>query len=582
MLKTLKSCIGEYKKETILTPIITAIEVLMEVLIPFVTASIIDNGINNGDMSAVIKYGGLLLLIAFVSLLSGIISAKLSARASTGFASNIREKMYEKIQAYSFSNIDKFSTAGLVTRLTTDVTNLQNAFMMIIRFAVRPPLMFTMSIIMCVIISPSLSIIFLIAIIFIAILIISLMPKVNKIFSETFNKYDDLNNEIQENINGVRVVKSYVREDYEKEKFSKAAGNLRKLFEKAEGLMAITSPIMMIAVYGCIIALSYFGAHFIVDGKLTTGQLTSMFSYVMSILMSLLMLSMVIVMITMSIASAKRIVEVINEKPNINNILNPINKVKDGSIDFNDVNFSYLNGSGEYVLKDINLHIKSGETIGIIGGTGSGKSSLVSLISRLYDVSSGEVLVGGDNVKNIDIETLRNEVAVVLQKNVLFSGTVIENLRWGKEDASEEECLNALSLACADEFINKMPDGIYSHVEQGGANFSGGQRQRLCIARALLKNPKILILDDSTSAVDTATDAKIQNAFNTKIPNTTKIIISQRISSVKNADRIIVLDEGKISGFDNHENLIRNNNIYREIEEAQNKAGGDFDKPQID
>ena len=582
MLKTLKGCIGEYKKAAILTPIITAIEVLMEVLIPFVTASIIDEGINAGDMSAVLKYGGLLLIIAFISLYAGTKSAKLSAEASTGFAANVREKMYEKIQTYSFSNIDKFSTAGLVTRLTTDVTNLQNAFMMLIRFAVRPPLMFTMSIIMCVIISPSLSMIFLVAIVFIALLIIFLLPKVNKIFTETFNKYDDLNSEVQENINGVRVVKSYVREDYEKQKFSKAASNLRRLFEKAEGMMALVTPVMMIAVYGSIIALSWFGAHFIVGGQLTTGQLTSMFSYVMSILMSLMMLSMVIVMITMSIASAKRIASVINEEPDIKNIEHPLMTVKDGSIDFKDVNFSYVSGTGENVLSDINFHINSGETIGIIGGTGSGKSTLVSLISRLYDVTSGEVLVGGDNVKNIDIETLRNEVSVVLQKNVLFSGTVIENLRWGNENASEEECWNALSLACADEFIKKMPDGINSHVEQGGSNFSGGQKQRLCIARALLKNPKILILDDSTSAVDTATDAKIQGAFNTKIPDTTKIIISQRISSVKNADRIIVLDDGKISGFDSHENLIKDNTIYREIEEAQNKAGGDFDKPQAD
>ena len=582
MLKTLKSCIGEYKKASILTPIITAIEVLMEVLIPFVTASIIDKGINASDMSAVLKYGGLLLLIAFVSLYAGTKSARLAAEASTGFAANVREKMYEKIQTYSFSNIDKFSTAGLVTRLTTDVTNLQNAFMMIIRFAVRPPLMFTMSIIMCVIISPSLSLIFVVAIVFVAILIVLMLPKVNKVFTETFNKYDDLNSEVQENINGVRVVKSYVREDFEKEKFSKAASNIRKLFEKAEGMMALTSPIMMIAIYGCIVALSWFGAHYIVSGNLTTGQLTSMFSYVMSILMSLMMLSMVIVMITMSIASANRIAAVINEKPDIENAKNPILEVKDGSIDFKHVNFSYLSGTGEDVLSDIDLHIKSGETIGIIGGTGSGKSTLVSLISRLYDVSSGEVLVGGDNVKDIDIETLRNEVSVVLQKNVLFSGTLIENLRWGNENASEEECWKALELASADEFIKKMPDGINSHVEQGGSNFSGGQKQRLCIARALLKNPKILILDDSTSAVDTATDAKIQKAFNTKIPDTTKIIISQRISSVKNADRIIVLDDGKVSGFDSHENLIKNNNIYREIEEAQNRAGGDFDKPQAD
>ncbi len=582
MLKTLKSCIGEYKKAAILTPIFTALEVLMDVLIPFVTASIIDKGINAGDMNAVIKYGLILLLIAFFALFCGAMSAKYSAEASTGFAANVRDKMYKKIQTYSFSNIDKFSTAGLVTRLTTDVTNLQNAFMMIIRIAVRPPLMLGMSVVMCIIISPSLSMIFAVAVVFLAIIIVTLLPKVNKIFTETFNKYDDLNAEVQENVNGVRVVKAYVREEHEKEKFNKAANNLRKLFEKAEGMMALIQPIMNLAVYGCIVALSWFGAHLIVGGSLTTGQLTSMFSYVMSILMSLMMLSMVIVMITMSFASARRIAAVINEEPDIQNPSNPLMSVEDGSIDFNHVNFSYQSGTGENVLDDIDLHIHSGETIGIIGGTGSGKSTLISLISRLYDVISGEVKVGGHNVKEYDIEVLRNEVSVVLQKNVLFSGTVLENLRWGNENATEEECLKAIQLACADEFIMKKPEGLNSHVEQGGNNFSGGQKQRLCIARALLKNPKVLILDDSTSAVDTATDAKIQKAFNEEIPNTTKIIISQRISSVKNADRIIVIDNGKVSGFDTHENLIQNNKIYREIEEAQNKAGGDFDKPQAD
>ena len=582
MLKTLKSCIGQYKKAAILTPIFTALEVLMDVLIPFVTASIIDKGINAGDMDAVIKYGLILLLIAFFALFCGAMSAKYSAEASTGFAANVRDKMYKKIQTYSFSNIDKFSTAGLVTRLTTDVTNLQNAFMMIIRIAVRPPLMLGMSVIMCIIISPSLSVIFAVAVVFLAVIIVTLLPKVNKIFTETFNKYDDLNAEVQENVNGVRVVKAYVREEHEKEKFNKAANNLRKLFEKAEGMMALIQPVMNLAVYGCIVALSWFGAHLIVGGSLTTGQLTSMFSYVMSILMSLMMLSMVIVMITMSFASAKRIAAVINEEPDIQNPSNPLMSVADGSIDFNHVNFSYQSGTGENVLDDIDLHIHSGETIGIIGGTGSGKSTIISLISRLYDVTSGEVKVGGHNVKEYDIEVLRNEVSVVLQKNVLFSGTVIENLRWGNENATEEECLKAIKLACADEFIMKKPEGLNSHVEQGGNNFSGGQKQRLCIARALLKNPKVLILDDSTSAVDTATDAKIQKAFNEEIPNTTKIIISQRISSVKNADRIIVIDNGKVSGFDTHENLIKNNKIYREIEEAQNKAGGDFDKPQAD
>ena len=582
MLKTLKKYIGQYKKATILTPIFTAFEVLLEVLIPFVTASLIDKGVNTGDMSEVIKYGILMLVLAFLSLFCGVMGGKYSAEAATGFSANVRDGMYKKIQTYSFSNIDKFSTAGLVTRLTTDVTNLQNAFMMLIRVAIRPPLMFGLSIVMCIIISPSLSLVFAVAVVILAIIIVSILPKVNKIFNETFDRYDDLNAEVQENVSGVRVVKAYVREDYETKKFSKAAKNLRRLFEKAEGMMALINPVMNLAVYGCIVALSWFGAHQIVSSTLTTGELTSMFSYVMSILMSLMMLSMTIVMITMSFASIKRICAVLNEEPDIKNNDNPIKEVKSGSIDFNNVSFAYTKGTGEDVLQDINLHINSGEFIGIIGGTGSGKSTLVSLISRLYDVKDGEVLVDGINVKDYDIETLRNEVSVVLQKNVLFSGTVLENLRWGKEDASEEECMNACKLACADEFLNKMPDGLNSHVEQGGNNFSGGQKQRLCIARALLKNPKILIMDDSTSAVDTATDAKIQQSFSKEIKDTTKILISQRISSVKNADRIIVTDDGKILGFDTHENLIKSNKIYREIEEAQNKAGGDFDKPQAD
>ena len=582
MLKTLKKYIRQYKKATILTPIFTAFEVLLEVLIPFVTASLIDKGVNTGDMSEVIKYGILMLVLAFLSLFCGVMGGKYSAEAATGFSANVRDGMYKKIQTYSFSNIDKFSTAGLVTRLTTDVTNLQNAFMMLIRVAIRPPLMFGLSIVMCIIISPSLSLVFAVAVVILAIIIVSILPKVNKIFNETFDRYDDLNAEVQENVSGVRVVKAYVREDYETKKFSKAAKNLRRLFEKAEGMMALINPVMNLAVYGCIVALSWFGAHQIVSSTLTTGELTSMFSYVMSILMSLMMLSMTIVMITMSFASIKRICAVLNEEPDIKNNDNPIKEVKSGSIDFNNVSFAYTKGTGEDVLQDINLHINSGEFIGIIGGTGSGKSTLVSLISRLYDVKDGEVLVDGINVKDYDIETLRNEVSVVLQKNVLFSGTVLENLRWGKEDASEEECMNACKLACADEFLNKMPDGLNSHVEQGGNNFSGGQKQRLCIARALLKNPKILIMDDSTSAVDTATDAKIQQSFSKEIKDTTKILISQRISSVKNADRIIVIDDGKILGFDTHENLIKTNKIYHEIEEAQNKAGGDFDKPQAD
>jgi ATP-binding cassette, subfamily B, multidrug efflux pump len=582
MIKKFKHFIGEYKKAAILTPIFTSLEVLLEVLIPFVTSSLIDKGVTAGNMNEVIKYGLLMLILAFMSLYCGVISGKYSAEASTGFAANLRDEMYKKIQTFSFSNIDKFSTAGLVTRLTTDVTNVQNAFMMIIRVAIRPPLMFTLSIIMCITISPSLSTVFLVAVVFLAIIIVSILPRVNKVFNETFNKYDDLNSEVQENVSGVRVVKAYVREDYETEKFSKAAHNLRRLFEKAEGMMALISPVMSLAVYGCIVGLSWFGAHQIVGGTLTTGQLTSMFSYVMSILMSLMMLSMTIVMITMSFASIRRIDAVLSETPDIQNPENPVMSVSDGAVKFDNVSFTYTSGTGDAVLENINLDIKSGEFIGIIGGTGSGKSTLISLISRLYDVSNGNVLVGGKNVKEYDIETLRNEVSVVLQKNVLFSGTVLENLRWGNENATEEECWKACQLACADEFLKKNPDGLNARVEQGGNNFSGGQKQRLCIARALLKNPKILILDDSTSAVDTATDAKIQSSFSIEIPNTTKILISQRISSVKNADRIIVIDDGMISGFDTHENLIKNNSIYREIEEAQNKAGGDFDKPQAD
>lgn len=582
MFKSLKDCVGQYKKAALLTPVFTALEVLMEVMIPFTTASLIDKGINAGDMSAVWEYGLIMLVLASFSLFCGVMSGKYSAEASTGFAANVRDKMYKKIQTFSFSNIDTFSTAGLVTRLTTDVTNVQNAFMMLIRIAVRPPLMLTMSIVMCLTISRSLSMVFFVAIVFLGIMIGLLLPRVNKVFTETFNKYDDLNAEVQENVTGVRVVKAYVREEYEKKKFSVAAHNLRKLFEKAEGMMACVGPIMNLAVYGCIVSLSWFGAHQIVSGTLTTGQLTSMFSYIMSILMSLMMLSMVIVMITMSVASIRRISEVLNAVPDIQNPENPVYAVQDGSIDFEHVNFSYASGTGENVLDDIDLHIHSGETIGIIGGTGSGKSTFVSLISRLYDTTQGTVKVGGKDVREYDIDSLRNEVSVVLQKNVLFSGTVLDNLRWGNETASEEECWKACELACADEFLKKNPDGLQARVEQGGNNFSGGQKQRLCIARALLKSPKVLILDDSTSAVDTATDAKIQGAFQTEIPDTTKIIISQRISSVKNADRILVIDDGKISGFDTHENLLKTNAIYKEIEEAQNKVGGDFDKSEMD
>ena len=580
MLKTLMKQIGQYKKAAILTPVFMIGEVLMEVLIPYITANLIDEGIEAANMAAVWKYGLIMLVMAFISLMCGAMSGKYAAYASTGFAANLRRSMYEKIQSYSFANIDKFSTAGLVTRMTTDVTNLQNAFQMIIRMAVRPPMMLILSVIMCITISPSLSTIFLVAVVVLAVALSILIVNTTKIFRQTFEKYDALNASVQENVSAARVVKAFVREDYETDKFKKAAGNLRAMFVKAEALIALNNPVMMMIVYGCIISLSWFGAKQVVSGVLTTGQLTSMFSYIMSILMSLMMLSMVFVMITMSTASAARISEVLNEVPDIANPAEPVMDVENGQIDFNDVSFAYnTEGSGENVLQDIDLHIRSGETIGIIGGTGSGKSTLVSLISRLYDATEGSVEVGGVNVKDYDQEALRNKVAVVLQKNVLFSGTILDNLRWGKEDATEEECIKACRLACADEFIEKFPDKYNSWVEQGGNNLSGGQKQRLCIARALLKDPKILILDDSTSAVDTATDAKIRDAFANTIPDTTKLIIAQRISSVQHADRIIVLNDGKVDGFDTHENLLKTNEIYRDIYETQLKGSGDFDEP---
>ncbi|MBQ6487944.1 MAG: ABC transporter ATP-binding protein [Solobacterium sp.] len=580
MLKTLMKQIGEYKRAAILTPVFMIGEVLMEVLIPYITANLIDEGIEAANMAAVWKYGLIMLVMAFISLMCGAMSGKYAAYASTGFAANLRRSMYEKIQTYSFANIDKFSTAGLVTRMTTDVTNLQNAFQMIIRMAVRPPMMLILSVIMCITISPSLSTIFLVAVIVLAIALSILIVNTTKIFRQTFEKYDALNASVQENVSAARVVKAFVREDYETDKFRRAAGNLRAMFVKAEALIALNNPVMMMVVYGCIISLSWFGAKQVVSGVLTTGQLTSMFSYIMGILMSLMMLSMVFVMITMSTASAARISEVLNEVPDIADPAEPVMDVENGQIDFNDVSFAYnTEGSGENVLQDIDLHIRSGETIGIIGGTGSGKSTLVSLISRLYDATEGSVAVGGVNVKDYDQEALRNKVAVVLQKNVLFSGTILDNLRWGKEDATEEECIKACKLACADEFIEKFPDRYNSWVEQGGNNLSGGQKQRLCIARALLKDPKILILDDSTSAVDTATDAKIRDAFANVIPDTTKLIIAQRISSVQHADRIIVLNDGKVDGFDSHENLLETNEIYRDIYETQLKGTGDFDEP---
>lgn len=578
MIKTLAKCIGKYKKESIITPIFTAVEVFLEILIPFITASIIDKGIQAGDMRKVGIYGGIMLIIAFLSLFCGIQAGRYAAAASTGFACNLREKMYENIQAFSFSNIDKFGTAGLVTRMTTDVTNVQNAYQMIIRIAVRAPLMMICSITMCVIISPRLSIIFLVALIFLGFVLFFIIYKVTPIFTSGFEKYDELNASVQENISGIRVVKAFVREDHEKKKFNKAADNLYKTFVKAESFLAFNNPTMMLVVYGCIVALSWFASHFIVSGSITTGNLTSMFSYVMSMLMALMMLSMIFVMVSMSAASARRISEVLNEKADLANPEKPYEEVEDGRIDFNHVNFSYRKNSTEDTLHDIDIHINAGETIGIIGGTGCGKSSFVSLISRLYDVTEGSVCVGGKDVRTYDMDVLRNQVAVVLQKNVLFSGTILDNLRWGDDNASYEDCVEACKQACADEFIERMPKKYDTWIEQGGTNVSGGQRQRLCIARALLKKPKVLILDDSTSAVDTATDAKIKQAFAQKIPGTTKIIVSQRISSIQDADRIIVLEDGKVSGFDTHKNLMENNKVYREICEVQMQGGGDFDE----
>lgn len=578
MIKTLAKCIGKYKKESIITPIFTAVEVFLEILIPFITASIIDKGIQTGDMRKVGIYGGIMLIIAFLSLFCGIQANRLVAAASTGFACNLREKMYENIQTFSFSNIDKFSTAGLVTRMTTDVTNVQNAYQNIIRSVVRAPLMMICSITMCVIISPRLSIIFLVALIFLGFVLFFIIYKVTPVFTSGFEKYDELNASVQENISGIRVVKAFVREEHENKKFNKAADNLYKTFVKAESFLAFNNPTMMLVVYGCIVALSWFASHFIVSGSITTGNLTSMFSYVMNMLMALMILSMIFVMVSMSAASARRISEVLNEKADLANPEKPYEEVEDGRIDFNHVNFSYRKNSTEDTLHDIDIHINAGETIGIIGGTGCGKSSFVSLISRLYDVTEGSVCVGGKDVRTYDMDALRNQVAVVLQKNVLFSGTILDNLRWGDDNASYEDCVEACKQACADEFIERMPKKYDTWIEQGGTNVSGGQRQRLCIARALLKKPKVLILDDSTSAVDTATDAKIKQAFAQKIPGTTKLIVSQRISSIQDADRIIVLEDGKVSGFDTHENLMENNKVYREICEVQMQGGGDFDE----
>ena len=578
-MKKVLQQLKQYKRDALSCVGLTALEVVMEILLPFVTARIIDEGLEMGSMPAVYRYGALMVVMAFFSLFFGTLAGKFAASASSGLSANLREEIYNTIQTFSFSNIDKFSVPGLVTRMTTDITNVQNAFMMVIRVAVRSPLMLIFSYAMCLIISPRLSAMFLIAVVFLAVVIGTIMVVTLKVFNQVFRKYDDLNASVQENISAIRVVKAFVREDHENEKFSKASQNLYRLFVKAEGLLAFNNPAMMLAVYFCIISVSWFGAQYIVGGSLSTGDLTSLFSYIMSLLMSLMMLSMVVVMISMSMASIRRISEVLTETPDLHNPQQPVTEVADGSIDFNHVSFSYKHGSGKNALSDIDLHIRSGETIGVIGGTGSGKSSLVNLICRLYDVDEGSVCVGGVDVRKYDMETLRNQVSVVLQKNTLFSGTILENLRWGNPDASDEECIEACKAACADEFIDRLPDGYNTRIERGGANVSGGQKQRLCIARALLKRPKVLILDDSTSAVDTATDAKIRAAFAQKIPGTTKIIIAQRISSVEGADRILVLDNGRINAFDSHENLLKNNAIYQEIYESQVKGGGDFDQP---
>lgn len=578
-MRTVLRQLGRYKRDAFLCIGMTTMEVVMEILLPFITSIIIDRGLEAANLPVVYRYGALMVIMAFLSLVFGATAGKFAASASSGFAANLREAIYNNIQTFSFSNIDKYSVPGLVTRMTTDITNVQNAFMMIIRMAVRSPLSLIFSYIMCLMISPTLSMTFLIALGFLVLVLGGIMIVTMKIFNEVFKKYDDLNASVQENISAIRVVKAFVREDHENKKFSSASSKLYHMFVKAEGLLAFNNPAMMVAIYFCMIMISWLGAHFIVGGSMSTGELTSLFSYVMSLLMSLMMLSMVVVMISMSMASVRRISEVLCETPELKDPENPVYEVADGSIDFDHVSFSYKHGSGKNALSDIDLHIRAGETIGVIGGTGSGKSSLVNLICRLYDTDQGTVSVGKRDVREYDMEALRNQVSVVLQKNTLFSGTILENLRWGNPDATEEECIEACKAACADEFIDRFPDGYQTKIERGGANVSGGQKQRLCIARALLKKPKVLILDDSTSAVDTATDAKIRAAFAKSIPGTTKIIIAQRISSVENADRILVLDEGHIDGFDTHENLLKTNAIYREIYDSQIKGGGDFDQP---
>ena len=578
MIKKLASHLGEYRRAAILTPMFSALEAVMDILLPTIMAFIIDLGIEKGDMNAIVKYGLLTFAVAAIALLLGVLAGKYAAEASTGFAGNLRDAMYENIQHYSFSNIDKFSTAGLVTRMTTDVTNLQNAFQMMERMCVRAPVHLVFALIMAFSIGGPLTLIFVVAIAFLLAVLASIMVPTFKIFDRVFKNYDNLNSSVQENVSAIRVVKSFVREGFENEKYTKACEGLYQQFVNAESRLSFNSPAMLTAIYGCNIALSWFGAKYVLHGALTTGQLNALFGYIMNILMALMMLSMAFVMISMSAASAKRIVEVLDETTDLPPAKAPVQEVKDGSICFDHVTFKYKHGSGQPVLNDITFDIKPGETLGIIGGTGSAKSSLVQLIPRLYDAETGTVSVGGVDVRDYNLDVLRHEVSMVLQKNVLFSGTILDNLRWGNENASEEECIRVAKLACADEFIERFPDKYNTWIEQGGSNVSGGQKQRLTIARALLRKPKVLILDDSTSAVDTATDAKIRKAFREEIPGTTKIIIAQRISSVQDADRILVLDNGQINGLGTHEELLKNNAIYQEVYNSQTQGGGDFDK----
>ena len=578
MIKKLVSHLGEYKAASIKTPLFAALEAIMDVLLPTIMAFIIDQGIEKGDMNAIIRYGLLTFLVAAIALVLGVLAGKYAAEASTGFAGNLRDAMYENIQHYSFSNIDKFSTAGLVTRMTTDVTNVQNAFQMILRMCVRAPVHLVFALFMAVVIGGPLSLVFVVAVAFLVVVLAAIMIPTFRIFDRVFKNYDNLNASVQENVSAIRVVKSFVREGFENEKYTAACESLYKQFVNAESRLSFNNPAMLVAVYGCNIALSWFGAKYVLHGAITTGQLNALFGYIMNILMALMMLSMAFVMIAMSAASAKRIVEVLDEHTDLPPAKQPVQQVADGSIQFDHVTFKYKHGSGQPVLNDISFTIRPGETLGIIGGTGSAKSSLVQLIPRLYDAESGTVRVGGVDVRDYNLDVLRREVSRVLQTNVLFSGTILDNLRWGDANATEEECIRMAKLACADEFIQRFPDKYNTWIEQGGSNVSGGQKQRLTIARALLRKPKVLILDDSTSAVDTATDAKIRKAFREEIPGTTKIIIAQRISSVQDADRILVLDNGQINGLGTHAELLATNAIYQEVYNSQTQGGGDFDK----